>query len=310
MAVAPATASTQHEGIVTLGELQTWCAREERTLRLQYPEGALPAEWERTLASRPAEALLGALRRWYTLKHYHLVRAEQLAPAHRPAEAEARATAMRKLLRREPVVLELGPHRVHVTSRSYDAIHAMGRHAKRLRLQLADVEHLDDLLEATFRNLQAAASRRERRRHRARYRTLMEIQEAIVADALLQRRALYAHALTEDGAPASGPEATPAWVDQVDAAWDAALLGALQEAGPGRLAALGSAPGAGDVELEEDWGWEGFVADFVAGEIDAAPLFRADLAQMVARRRARARVKTESDETDFAGLDDALRSLD
>ena len=132
---------------VTFGWLKGECERLERVLRMQHVEpGALatgreqlPDEWERGLALNPlGEDTTAALRRWAYLKHLYLVRSEKLHRA-RAADQPGISETARKLLRRDPVTVELSNgRRVRVTARSYAASHAIAQHWA--RVQMLDTE--------------------------------------------------------------------------------------------------------------------------------------------------------------------------
>src|SRR5690606_14001497 len=104
--------------VVSLERLSQLCEAHERVLRWQYPEGALPSEWEEELARWPADSVDSALERLGALKHFYRLDYARRNPKHGAPPEEAEEAA-RQLLRREPVRVELGDVVAHVTSRSY-----------------------------------------------------------------------------------------------------------------------------------------------------------------------------------------------
>lgn len=242
--------------VLRLADLRDACARHEATLRMQYPpDGRLPAEDEAELARCGPATARGVLQRYALLKYLFRRRQEAGGPG-RPGIEQAE-TAMRQLLRREPIVLELGAHRVHVTARSYAALYEIAAHATRSRELAADLVRIDSLHARTVQAL-VHAPRAERGRLRARLRRLGQLHRRTVLELGLHRRAIYAHALTPSGAPAESLVEAPRWVDEIDAIWDGVLLAAIHEVGAGRYSRLGEPPerpGKAPPEPLEDFGW-------------------------------------------------------
>ena len=275
---------------VTLDRLIQLCEIHERVLRWQYPGGALPADWEAELARWPARTVEDALERLAALKHFYRLDDARRNP--RPASQAEAEEAARQLLRREPVRVELGGVVAHVTARSYAAMYAIARHDARIRQLALDAQRAARLYAETEAALARAERLRLRRRGqlRRRLRRLAELHERLFLELHAHRQMLYAHALTPDGAPAKGPEDAPEWWTRIDPAWDAALLAAVQEAGPGRYARLGP-PRQPKTERKDDAGEQlGWASFFAAVErqqrLEPAELYDRDLYQLLAWVRA------------------------
>lgn len=272
---------------VTLERLVQLCETHERVLRWQYPEGALPSEWEDELARWPADSADSALERLAALKHfYRLDDARRNPKPASPADAE---DAARQLLTREPVRVELGDIVAYVTARSYAAMYAIACHDARIRELDADLQRASQLHALTAAQLRALPwYARGRGRLRRRLRRLGALHERLYLELAAHRQMLYAHAMTPDGAPAASPDQAPDWWVRIDPAWDAALLAALWEAGPGRYARLGPEPerrrkqGGG-----ESFGWASLFASVERSQkLPAAELYDRDLYQLLTWLRA------------------------
>lgn len=274
--------------------LRAECVRLERVLRMQYAQPGqlatgkekLPAQLEQGLAAFPlGKSTTTALRRWAYIKHLYLLRSEKLVHA---SEGDARAAA-RALLRRDPVNVELTTGRVvGVTARSYAATHAIARHWFRIRMLDAELE----LAAAQFQEIQVEVLTvgwmRIRRRItlRRRLRRLEETHRRLSLEMIAQRQAMYAHAFTADGAPASSLEQAPAWWIEVDPADDLALLEGLAEAGPGRWKRIQAAmPVEAGTSEREPWqdSWGGLFALIEReSKLEPASCYDRDLYQLLA----------------------------
>lgn len=286
----------QTSNTISLDRLVQLCEAHERVLRWQYPEGALPAEWEDELVRWPADDTEKALERLAALKHFYRLDHERRNP--RPTTPDEAEEAARQLIRREPVRVELGDIVAHVTARSYAAMHEMARHDVRIRLLVEDVRRVRTLYAETLGALRRAP-RRKRGRLRRRARRLEELHERLHLELYAHRQMLYAHALTPDGAPARGPEDAPDWWVQIDPVWDAALFAAMQEAGPARYARLGAPkePRRGKKNDGDTLGWASFFASIERQQkIEPAETYDRDLYQLLAWVRAGAPPEPDLDD--------------
>lgn len=274
---------------VTLDRLREICETHERVLRWQYPEGALPTEWEEELARWPADTVDSALERLGALKHFYRLDHARRNPEASPEEAEE---AARQLLRREPVRVELGDVVAYVTARSYAAMYEIARHDVRIRELTLEAQRAARLFAETEAALARASRLRLRRRGqlRRRLQKLRELHERLYLELQAHRQMLYAHALTPDGAPAKAPEDAPSWWVRIDPVWDAALFAALQEAGPGRYARLGPPKPTKRKQKGgdgESLGWASFFASIERQQkIEPAELYDRDLYQLLTWVRA------------------------
>lgn len=267
-------------------------ATSERILRLQYEGGGLPAEWEGELASLAGEDITSRLQRWAYLKHLWRVRWQRMTAAAEPSAAEAQAVA-RQILRREPVVVWLGRHRIEVTSRSYSAMAEIAVHELTCRRLAEDIKQIVDLtsvLESRVKLL-SVLDRAGRNRFRRRLAKLASLYQRAYTERELHRVHIYAHALTRHGGPATDVvQEAPAWWREMGAEDDAALFLALYRVGPLRYEQLGQAPlpsADSRATFREDFG---FASLFSAWEkelgLQPAELFDRDLAQVLTQMRA------------------------
>lgn len=282
--------------VVDLDVLRSWCDREERILRYQYDGGKFADRYEDELASLPLTDTTNALRRWALIKHLYRIRSENLQaePVAAPADKQ---TAADLLLRREPVPVRIGDRVIKVTGRSYSAMAAMAAEATAIEQLEADLQLVTTTLaklvdERATAPLLAFGQRNALRR---RARSLHGLATRVVTEIKWHRMALYAHAMTESGAPARDIQAeVPEWWDQVGPIEDAALLAALWEAGPGRYHTLGPSPrpqwkkreGA---QRSENFGWPSLFAVWEPKlKLGGAPLEDCDLGQLLVKLRAQA----------------------
>lgn len=283
--------------VVTLEQFQGWCERDEATIRNQYPGRELPAHAEATLRMLDAGTLLGAMRRWGYLKHLFHSRVEGLEKAS--GGSESPADIARQLLRREPVRVELPGRTVLVTGRSYAAMAEIAAHASRLAEIDRDLRRIGELEAATLEEVTAPGSPLRRHHFRRRFRKLGEIHRRLLVESTLHRQAIYAHALTPDGAPAESLADAPAWWVELGPADDALLIAAVWEAGVGRYARLGEPPesdGEGSTQRAEDWGWASCFAGWERHlRVGPAALYDRDLGQLTAWMRGTATAPAEDE---------------
>lgn len=267
-------------------------ATSERILRLQYDGGTLPPDWEAELASLAGGDITSLLQRWAYLKHLWRVRWQRMTAAAEPSSAEVQETA-RQILRRVPVVVWLGRHRVEVTSRSYSAMAEIAVHELTCRRLAEDIKQIVDLtsaLESKVKQL-SALDRAGRNRLRRRLAKLASLYQRAYTERELHRMYIYAHALTRHGGPAADVvHEVPGWWRELGAEDDAALLLALYRVGPLRYEQLGKPPVPrtdATANLREDFG---FASLFSAWEkelgLQPAELFDRDLAQVLTQMRA------------------------
>lgn len=272
-------------GAISYERLKKLANRDEAFLRDRYPDG-LPDGWEEDLARHPGDTAMSMLYRVVVLKSFFRERhAEREAKAEPTEDAQ---TAARKLLQREPVRVELDDVVAHVTARSYTAMQAIAAHDLRIRELGIDLRRAAELHALTRAEL-GGLRWYERRGHlRRRLKRLSALHTALYVEVQAHRQMLYAHAMTPDGAPASSPEEAPEWWTRVDAAWDAALLSALMEAGPGRYARLGPPPKReGGKKSGESFGYASLFAGVERDQkIEAASLYDRDLFQTLTWLRA------------------------
>lgn len=222
-----------------------WLAAEstklERILRMQYVRHGevatgrepLPADMETVLSQAPlGTSTTTALRRWAALKHLYMVRSQRLVAASEAGVAEE----TKALLRRDPVAITLSNGRqVAVTSRSYAAAYAIARHWARIQMLDAELDLVAGMFEATLVRVRRERPwRRGRWLLRRRLRRLEELSRHTYLEMAAQRQAIYAHAFTETGKPATSLQEAPAWWVEIDPTDDVAILDALAQAGPGR----------------------------------------------------------------------------
>lgn len=266
---------------VNLEWLKVHCAKQEATLRDQFmdpndPKGSsrqLPPEWESRLAALPPVNLSKALQRYALIKHFYMVRSEGLAKRSGPATEDAMLAAYR-LLRRDPIPVDLGERTVWVTDRSLAALVEIARHESRVRHLWSQVEDVREAkLEASRKIAEGPplskadrGTRREIRRYRNRIRKkvdwLFDLEERMLAELQLHRQAMYAHIFTESGAPAKSIDEAPEWWTEITPTGDGLILEAVNRAGAGLYDELGPPPqepkdpdDKGKWELLEDFGW-------------------------------------------------------
>jgi hypothetical protein len=197
----------------------------------------LPPEWEKDLARCDRSTARGALSYLVKVAAYYGGAHERASAAARPDQDAAREAA-HHLLARAPVPVHLSNGRtVHVTSRSTTALCEMTAHALRIRLLETQLQWCGDRFREAEEKSRSAAPRRSRAGWRRRLRALERIHRRYYAELMHQRAAMWAHALTPDGAPATAVTA-PAWTAEITPEDDVLLMLALQEAGPGRVARL------------------------------------------------------------------------
>lgn len=269
------------------------CEKIEKILRLQFAPDPLPQHFQAELARCSSDTPEDLVERWVTLSHLLRCWRDDLTGWGKagPPDEEKREL-MRQLLTREPVTVDLAHRTVEVTDRSFAALQAIARHYLRVLELQDDLEGIQDRREELREELQEEDDDRDERDDlRVRLHELREEADLRVKEIELQRRALYAHLFTEDGAPASSPDEAPEWWDEIGPVDEVLLIQAAHEAGPRRLNGLGEPPERPDQEKEprrlEDFGWMSVLAGFGmdAPENPAEP-FQRPLAREVALRRA------------------------
>lgn len=225
--------------VVTVEWLQEECARLERILRAQYDDDELPKEWERRLAmSKPANDTTRGLQLWAYLKHLYLVRSEGWRPGVQ--DGGQSEEAVRALLRREPVTVQVCGRPLAVTGRSYAAMMHIASHDLRGRELDEAIERASDLASRVAQAIDSTPARRwgRRRTLRRRLQAVTEAYVRIATERQKHRAMLYAHATTEHGGPAESIHDAPDWWQEAGPMDDAQLIAGLFLAGPGRLAQL------------------------------------------------------------------------
>lgn len=260
---------------VTLEVAQGWCEQYESALRTSFRTESFPDEWQQQLDAEPPTSVVSAIRRYALLKHFYLLRLDK--QQKRVDTEPTMDLAARQLLRREPVDVAMAGRIVQVTGRSYAALYAIARHAARLRALEDEIERIADMI--------ADDAKRPARGR------LLRLQADLYMEMSLQRQAIYAHALTESGAPAQSLDEAPSWWTEVGPADDAALLMACWESGPGRYRLLGEPPArkGKESEKEDPFGWASLFASIERQQkIPPAELYNRDLWQLLAWSRAAA----------------------
>lgn len=265
------------------------CEHHERILRLQYQDEPFPPRWEWELSKLPPDNPQTLLQRWAFLKHCYRVRSEDLQQRGGPQREEARA-AMRDLLFREPVEVRVSNDRtVQVTDRSYHCLYEIARHDLRRRSLQEDLTRLEGLQDRVLEKV-ADEEGPPRLHHRRRLQWLRGLHDQLLRELSLHRKAIYAHLMTESGAPADSLEEAPDWWDEVSPVADQMLLMAAFEAGPGRWQQTGTMPRddrGDDWERLEDWSWLSVFASLdKETPVEAASYFDRPAYQTVARLRA------------------------
>lgn len=270
---------------VSLEWLQEKCVRLERFLRMQYPRGAFPEAWERSISlAKPVTDTGAGLRLKSLLEHYYRVRSERLtAQAEHDGDA---ALAARALLRREPVVIQIAGEVVSVTGRSYSAMLEIAAHDLRAREMDEPIARVTDLgarVSAALDRTPVRGARGRRRTLSARLARLASVYERLATERERHRMAIYAHALTPHGGPATDVAAeAPAWWRQAVPEDDVELLGALFLAGPARVAAMPE-PKKKDDDKPNEFGWASLFTFFEKRHMMApARGWDTDLGQVIA----------------------------
>lgn len=274
---------------IDLPWLRSFVEREERILRLQYPDGEFPDHVEAELAPLAMATMAQALRRLIVVKHQWRVWSQRLQ--RRGASADV-AEAARKILRREPVTVELLGRRLEITSRSYSAMAEIAFHDLTIQKLRGDLERVEELLQEIAGRARGTRpwSLRLRGHLRRRFDRLTELYQRIYSEMERHRAAIYAHALTPSGAPARSIDEAPEWWAETGPMEDAALIRALIEAGPGRYADLGPVPEPrkrSRVEMREHFGFASLFATWEPElNLEPAELFDRDLVQFLTHLRA------------------------
>ncbi len=279
--------------VIDLIWLKIHCGGMERVLRDQYmdpkdPDATrlLPPDWERMLAQYPPTNTGLALQRYGTLKHFYMVRSLDLTRRSTGDTADDRAMlAAYQLLNREPIPVDLTWRTVFITDRSLAALVEIARHESRVRKLWEDIEEVRESKTEAARKIAEVSYgpdatvaidgvgyrarwarhrfvRGERNRIRKKVAWLFDLEERMLAELNLHRKAIYAHVFTENGAPAGSLDEAPEWWPEILPVEDVMILEAVNYAGAGRFAELGDQPEEpkdpdekGRWELLENFGW-------------------------------------------------------
>ncbi len=280
-------AGEEKPDVITLDLVQQWCAKEERILRLQYrtsPDdpGTLPAEWETGLAHRGRQptTMHAALSRWAYLLHLWRVRSGNLTKA----SAEEAQDTVRRLLQRTPILVELPSKTVHITARSYNAMLEIARHSLRLQEIDADMRRLAEMEQQVIEGMVRQGKDTPRKvRRRKRIQWLYQIHRKLLLESRMHRQAIYAHAFTPSGAPATELEDAPEWWEELTPEDDLVLLQTMFAVGHGRLSQVPERPEKDDdAQPKEDWGWHGLLTSLERqAKVEPASYYDRDLFQLV-----------------------------
>lgn len=245
---------------LTLEFLRRNCEEREHILRLQFQPidpktkemdydaeaSTMPRKWDRELKNPrySTETMTGCLRRYALLSRLHWLWSNGMNLSGPKEQADA----MRKLLEREPVHVDIGTRIVSVTSRSYASMVELAK--TWARIQFIETE----ILQANL--IDARTTKRAIRKKIAR------LVGRLYDELAVQRRWLYAHAFTDDGSPAGSIDEAPAWWAEIDPVADARILAGLFEAGPVRYQTLGPAPRGRESKAvkREDFGYQSLLA--------------------------------------------------
>lgn len=280
---------------LTASFLAKECVREERLLRLQYmkdgelpTEAKLPPEWEHALQHprRQPTTMSGALARWSFLTHCYRVRTERLTKA----DAGDAEDVLGKMLRREPVRIAVANRTVEVTGRSYNALLEIARHSLRMQECEHEIQRCAAVETRLTEIADGSATRRRRKAVSRRLRRLSALHRRLVLEMQLHRRAIYAHAFTPDGAPASSIAEAPDWFGAVTLEEDRRVLEAMFRVGHGRLDRLREAlPEKDDEKKGAGFGFHSIFQTLVPKlNLRPADAYDRDLFQMLAFAHASA----------------------
>ena len=272
---------------VSLADVQHWCEREERVLRLQYKTsptdpGTLPVEWELGLRNRRRQptTMSGALSRWAYLSHLYRVRSENLSKGTSDEDVQ---DTLRQMLKREPVMVPLSIGDTPVTARSYTAMLEIARHSLKLRELESEVMRQNALEERILDRLSRKPPRTIRRKLNRRLQWLYQVHRRLIWESRLHRQAIYAHAFTVSGAPALSLAEAPEWWDRVTPEDDAILLRAMFDVGVERFNKLPEKPDNDNRPPKESFGWHSLFASVERSQkLKPAELYDRDLFQLLA----------------------------
>lgn len=237
-------------------QIHEWADSNLRSLRGSFADRKLPEAWDRELAALPRDNAMQELVYYAQVKHFYRLRYEELNSKGKDAFTitPEKARAMRDLLRRTPIRVQLAGRSIDVTFRGRAALLALAEHDLARRQIDRDLEQLAELAAETIRRQDAG--RISRGHARRRLRTFQRIHGRYYAEYLRHTRVILANALTPDGREATEDQA-PEWWSEVTAEEEMQLLIALFRVGPERLERLGELPAtrSKDRTWVEDFGF-------------------------------------------------------
>ncbi len=241
--------------------------------------------------------MTGTLARYTYLSHIYRVRGEGLTQKDQ-SDAE---DIVGKMVRRVPVTVQLTNRLVTVTGRSYNAMMEIARHSLRLQEIEAEAARLSDLVDVCIQRGKHT-DRHIRRMARKRLGWLTRLHRRLMLETRLHRQALYAHALTDSGAPAKRIEDAPSWWVEMTPEDDGLLLSGMFKVGHERLAELHELVKKQDDEPEREgksqtFGWHTLFTSLErSSKVSPADYYDRDLFQLTAWAQASAPATYDTDD--------------
>lgn len=233
--------------------------------------------------------MTGALARYTYLSHIYRVRDKGLTEKDK-SDAE---DVVGRMVRRVPVTVELTNRTVTVTGRSYNAMMEIARHSLRLQEIEAELLRLSDLVDVCVKRAEDG-ERHVRRLARKRLGWLTRLHRRLLMETALHRQALYAHALTDSGAPAKRIGDAPSWWIEMTPEDDSLLLSGMFKVGHERLVQLNELvdDGRDDPERKskrQSFGWHTLFTSLErSSKVAPAEYYDRDLFQLTAWAQASA----------------------